>query len=61
MDVSDLKRRSVITRADIALLLESIGKPGEKRVEKLDALKELNRSNRQGHDLSLIAESFAGF
>jgi len=46
------------TRNDLAQLLASIGEPGQKRKEKTEAVKELNMSNTQGHDLSLILESF---
>lgn len=36
------------TRKDIADLLSSIGKPGEKRGEKLVAIKDLGLNNFQG-------------
>lgn len=59
--VEDLKRKSKLTRVDIADLLSSIGKPGEKRDEKLAALEELGRVNRQGHSIALTAESYGEF
>lgn len=45
--MEDLKIKSQITRQDIADLLESIAKPGEKREEKHKAVQELNRQNFQ--------------
>lgn len=58
MSVDTLKKQAKISRSDVANLLASIGKPGQKRDEKLAALKELNKQNRQGHDLSLTAETY---
>lgn len=59
--VANLKKKRSITRIDIASLLSSMGKPGEKRDEKLAALEELGRNNRQGHSISLTAESYTEF
>jgi hypothetical protein len=58
MSLDDLKKKRNITRTDIAELLASLGEPGQNREEKLAALKSLNRQNRQGHDLSVTAESY---
>ena len=53
MDTPQIK-----TRDDLAKLLASIGKPGEKREEKLKAVQELKLSNKQGHALELTLESY---
>lgn len=53
-----LKNKSNITRVDIANLLKSIGEPGEKRDEKTQAVESLNRTNRQGHNVSLTLSSY---
>lgn len=58
MDLELLKRKRDLNRADIAALLKSIGKPGEKRDEKKAALEELGKVNRQGHDLAMTVESY---
>lgn len=42
------KPKSQITREDIAKLLKSIGKPGEKLKEKQEAVAELGLKNFQG-------------
>lgn len=57
--VENLKVKKSITRVDIANLLSSIGKPGEKRDEKLAALEELNLKNRQGFSVALTADSYS--
>lgn len=56
--VDKLKTQTNISRADIAKLLSSIGGPGEKKQEKVNAIKELNRSNRQGYDISETLETY---
>lgn len=61
MTIEDLKSKPKISREDIGELLESIGEPGEKQEEKLQALQELSQSNRQGHDISLTAETYSQF
>lgn len=43
----ELKTKPNLTREDIAQLLASIGKPGEKREEKINAVKELEKQNFQ--------------
>lgn len=45
--LEELKNKQHITRADIAQLLTSIGVPGDKREEKVAAVKELGLSNFQ--------------
>lgn len=49
------------TRTDIAALLASIGKPGEKRDEKIAAVQELGLKNSQGHGVELTLETFAEY
>lgn len=61
MDVDTLKKQRKITRLDVATLLSSMGAPGDNREAKLQVLQSLNRQNKQGHDISLTAESFAEF
>lgn len=61
MDVNTLKNKRGLNREDIAALLASIGAPGKRREEKLEALKSLNKQNNQGHGLELTAESYAAF
>lgn len=61
MNIEDLKSKPNLTRVDIAALLSSIGKPGEKRDEKLAALEELNLKNRQGFSVALTADSYGEF
>lgn len=48
MNIETLKLQQQISRTDIARLLKFIGKPGEKRDEKIAAVKELDRQNFQG-------------
>jgi len=61
MTIDELKNKDKVTREDIANLFESIGKPGTKQKEKLEALKSLNIQNTQGHDISLLADSWSEF
>lgn len=61
MDVETLKGQPRISRKEVSKLLASIGKPGTKREEKLQALRDLEKRNSQGHDLSLTAESYPEF
>lgn len=61
MKLEDLKTKPNLTRQDIADLLKSIGKPGEKRDEKVAAVKELELSNPSqlgGHALELTLDSY---
>lgn len=46
--LDELKSKPILTRQDIEDLLASIGGPGEKRDEKIAAVKELGKSNFQG-------------
>jgi len=59
--IDELKAKDKLTRVDIAQLLESIGKPGEKQDEKLKAIKELNISNSQGHGLETTLDGYGEF
>lgn len=45
--VEELKNKQYVDRSDIARLLSSIGAPGDKREEKIDAVKQLGLSNIQ--------------
>lgn len=58
MDNSDLKDNPILTREHITQLLESIGKPGEKREEKFQAVVELERKNGQGYGIEHTLESY---
>lgn len=53
--------KEIRTRQDMADLLASIGKPGEKRDEKFAAVAELNKQNYQGHDVTDTLESYVEF
>lgn len=49
------------TRADIAALLKSIGAPGKNRDKKLQAVKDLELKNNQGHAVELTLETYSEF
>lgn len=49
---------TVPTRAEIAKILSDIGKPGEKRDEKLKAIQALELKNSQGHGVEETLESY---
>lgn len=53
-----LKLQPKITRQDVADLLKSIGKPGEKREEKIIAVRELDKQNFQGIKLEDSLNSY---
>lgn len=57
----DLKLKPQITRTDIAELLSSIGKPGDKRDEKYKAIQELERQNNQQIKLEDSLASYEEF
>lgn len=61
MTIEELKSKPQITRQDVAELLVSFGAPGEKQDEKIEAVRSLNRSNRQGIDLSESLHSYGEF
>lgn len=61
MNIETLKAKPNLTREDIAQLLKSIGKPGEKRTEKTEAVKQLSRANFQQVDLSASLNSYEAF
>lgn len=61
MSIDDLRDKSNITRQDITDLLKSIGASGEKRDEKIEAMKSLERSNRQGHSIEETLHSYEEF
>jgi hypothetical protein len=50
-----------VTRQDIKDLLTDIGKPGQKRKEKLEAVAELQLSNNQGISLEEDLSSYPEF
>lgn len=52
---------ATLTRTDIEKLLKSIGKPGEKREEKIKAVEELALKNNQGHGVELTLETYSEF
>lgn len=47
-----------MTREDLEKLLAKIAPPGEKREEKLEAVKELGLKNNQKHGVELTLESY---
>lgn len=59
--IETLKAKQTLTRQDIAELLASIGKPGEKREEKTAAVKQLSRANFQQIDLAASLNSYEQF
>lgn len=61
MNIEELKNKKNITRTDIEELLASIGEPGEKHQEKIDAIKELNKMNFQGVQLEKTLSSYRNF
>lgn len=61
MDTATLKKKHSLNRSDICELLVSIGKPGEKRAEKIEAIKSLNLSNRQNIGVHETLESYREF
>lgn len=58
INVEDLKKKTVISRQDIADLLKSIGEPGAKRTQKFQAVQSLERKNRQNHGVELTLDSY---
>lgn len=52
------KRAAQYTRTDIAQILAGIGEPGEKRQEKLQAIKDLRITNFQGVGLEETLATF---
>lgn len=62
MDILDeLRGKKSITRDDIERLLESIGEPGDKHQEKIDAVKLLNKPNRRSIKIEDTIEGYRGF
>lgn len=61
MNIEKLKAKPNLTRTDISDLLASIGKPGEKREEKMATVKQLSRANFQQVDLAASLNSYETF
>lgn len=59
--IEKLKLKQNLTRQEIAELLASIGKPGEKREEKIAAVSELNKQNFQHIKLEDSLNSYEEF
>lgn len=57
----ELRNSGGVTRAHIIDLLKFIGKPNEKREEKVDAVKQLNLENPQGYRIEDDLESYKEF
>lgn len=57
----DLRNKDQITREDIKQLLQSIGKPGEKRDEKRKQVILLGKENFQGIGLEEDLQSYPEF
>jgi hypothetical protein len=49
------------TRQDIAKILADIAPPGEKRAEKIEAIKALGLSNSQGYGIEVTLESYGEY
>ena len=60
MDIKN-KSKDKITRADIANLLKSIGQPGDKRDEKIKAVKDLELTNPQNIDVVDTLKGYSEF
>lgn len=56
-----LKTKKNINRSDIAELLKSVGKPGQKHKEKVEAIRELNIRNFQGVNLADALDDYEEF
>lgn len=61
MNIETLKLKPELTRQDISDLIKSVGPPGEKRDEKIAAVKQLSRANFQQIDLSASLNSYLEF
>ena len=59
--IEKLKLKQNLTRQDIAELLASIGKPGEKQEEKIAAVSELSKQNFQNIKLEDSLNSYEEF
>lgn len=59
--IKELKAKHPLTRDDISELLSLVGRPGQKQQEKIDAIKELNKSNFQGVQLEKTLDSYQTF
>jgi hypothetical protein len=59
--LDELKTKQNLTRSDITELLKSIGKPGQKRTEKEEAVKSLELSNSQNVGVHETLESYSEF
>lgn len=57
----EIRNTGSVTRAHIAGLLSSIAKPGKKRDEKIEAVKQLNLENPQGYRVEDNLEDYAEF
>lgn len=60
-EAEKLKVKNSVTREDIANLLASIGKPGEKRAEKIAAVAQLGHANSQGIKVEDALNSYEAF
>lgn len=59
--VAELKKQRSITRDNIEELFALIAPPGEEHLQKVDAMKALNKQNRQGIDISETADTYRNF
>lgn len=55
------KPKAQINRQDISDLLKSIGKPNQKKREKIEAIRELGLKNLQGVDVADVIEEYEEF
>lgn len=54
-------QKTKFTRQDISEILKSIGAPGEKHKEKIEAVQKLGLKNVQGYGVELTLEGYEAF
>lgn len=59
--ILEIRNSGGVTRTHIAELLSLVGKPGKKRDEKIEAVKQLNLENSQGHRVEENLEDYPEF
>lgn len=59
--IEKYKNKPDLSREDVADILKSIGKPGEKQDEKIATITQLGKANFQGHNIALALTSYPEF
>ena len=59
--ILEVRNSTPITRTHIAGLLSFIGEPGDKRPEKIEAVRQLNQETPQGYRVEDSLESYGEF